>query len=146
MAAWRCTVYGVSMPRRYPSLAERFWLYAAIATTGCWLWTGRLVGKYGQLVVKCGADRAYHAAHRLSWEIHFGAIPVGLFVLHRCDNPPCVNPSHLFLGTHAENMADMRAKGRGARSEAQRKNKRPRKLSLWDLEKGSMTAKYSPWL
>lgn len=54
----------------------------------------------------------YTKAHRRAWELAHGPIPVGMDVLHRCDNPPCENPEHLFLGTAKDNMADARAKGR----------------------------------
>jgi hypothetical protein len=78
-------------------------------TGRCWLWTGATNDAgYGQL----RTNNAIEYAHRMSWEIHHGQITDGLFVCHRCDTPACVNPEHLFLGTHTQNVRDMLAKGR----------------------------------
>lgn len=91
-------------------LSARFWPRINKTAT-CWLWTGsKNRSGYGHLKV-C---RRYVAVHRISWQIANGkAIPDGLLACHHCDTPLCVNPEHLFLGTHTDNMRDMHAKGRG---------------------------------
>ena len=77
----------------------------------CWEWQGyRLKEGYGH--IKEG--KTMTLTHRLSWRVNFGEIPEAMLVLHRCDNPSCVNPDHLFLGTHQDNMDDRGAKGRQA--------------------------------
>lgn len=82
--------------------------YVVDAQSGCWFWIGS--------TDTCGYGiwnaHGQHSAHRASYVMHRGAIPPGQHVLHKCDQPNCVNPAHLSLGTHQDNMADLRAKGR----------------------------------
>jgi hypothetical protein len=98
-------------PKRRKPLADRFWGKVRVGKAQeCWEWTGgRYLAGYGFLP---DYPNGKLMAHRLSYEIHFGPISDGLHVLHKCDNPPCVNPNHLFLGTHQDNMADKVAKSR----------------------------------
>lgn len=71
--------------------------------TGCWLWlSGSGFGGYGRI----GINKITKSAHRVSYEVFKGKIPKGLGVLHNCDTPACINPDHLFVGTHTENMRD----------------------------------------
>lgn len=86
--------------------------------SGCWRWTGAKVPQgYGLIKRKDGAQLR---AHRVAYELAVGPIPTGMFICHRCDKPDCVRPSHLFVGTHMDNMADMVTKGRAARMQGQR--------------------------
>lgn len=105
------------MRKDYTPPEVRFWAKVN-KTDGCWLWTGAThrqgTGKTHGVFSWSGKQST---AHRFSWELHFGPIPEGLNVLHNCpngDEPHCVNPAHLWLGTLADNNRDMFAKGRGA--------------------------------
>lgn len=97
--------------RAHRSVEERFW--GKVDRRGpdeCWEWRGSHNGRhYGHFHPTKGTDEY---AHRFSYAMAHGAIADGLHVRHRCDNPPCVNPAHLELGTRLENMADMVARGR----------------------------------
>jgi hypothetical protein len=90
------------------TLRQRFDVYTR-KKPGCWDWVGyRDPNGYGRIDV----DDRPMLAHRLAYLVHYGSIPGGKNVLHKCDNPQCVNPEHLFLGTQADNVRDMHEKGR----------------------------------
>lgn len=94
--------------RRREPTAPRFWAKVS-QSDGCWQWTGATTSwGYGVLRVK---GHNVHA-HRVSWELHNGPIPEEMFVCHKCDNPQCTNPEHLFIGTARDNALDMIAKKR----------------------------------
>lgn len=102
-------------------LEQRFWRNV-LKTDSCWEWQGQCDSvrpastkgmrlRYGRFQIKGKRFKA----HRISWQMHFGPVPSGLNVLHKCDNPPCINPDHLFLGTTRDNSRDMSAKGRSTK-------------------------------
>jgi len=93
-------------------LPDRFWAKVA-KTEGCWLWTAAHSRRRNATYGHFGVGRRVRMAHRVSWMLSNGPIPGGAQILHRCDTPLCVRPDHLFLGTQADNVRDMWAKGRG---------------------------------
>lgn len=110
------------------TLKERFWekvdkngpIFVRMPYLGrCWVWTANTSEDgYGQ--IKEGSpSRKQFRAHRLSYEMHQKRIPEGLCVLHKCDNPPCVNPEHLFVGTRKDNSDDMEEKGRAVHAKGE---------------------------
>ena len=103
-----------TLPEKWykPTILKRFLERVDKRRDGCWLWRGSVSPSgYGQFAP---SRESYGSAHRWAYKLFCGPIPVGAFVLHTCDVRTCVNPSHLFLGSGADNMADMTAKGRQA--------------------------------
>lgn len=122
-------------------------------TSSCWLWIGAKRGgmcPYGN--IRFGKKRKL--SHRISYEIYKGKIPNGLFVLHKCDNPICVNPKHLFLGTWDDNNKDRKTKGRSATGnahgfklhpEAVAKGEDSASSKLTNIQVLEIRRKYIPW-
>ncbi len=107
--------------RRFSTMEERFWAKVQLGSSEeCWIWQAALK-RDGYGLFRVESYVAMRSAHRVSWEIAFGEIPTGMQVLHRCDNPPCVNPSHLWLGTQQDNIRDMNEKGRHVKAYQKRR-------------------------
>jgi hypothetical protein len=113
----------------YRPIDERLW-EKVHKTDSCWIWTGYKDGKgYGRI----GYNGKVEKPHRVSWMIANGEIPEGMFVCHHCDNPSCVNPEHLFLGTNNDNQRDMYNKGRGNKSHGEQHYRAKLTIEVADL-------------
>lgn len=115
-------VAGHSSRLRAPRpMSERFWEKVDVrGPDECWEWQAHAgTQRRGSFMVGSKRDGTHRLvmAHRIAYELHYGSIPEGMEVCHKCDNPPCCNPAHLFIGTHKENMEDMATKGRSSQGE-----------------------------
>lgn len=94
------------------TIDQRLWNRVVVDNKGCWNWTGTKDTKgYGSIRF----NKKGYWVHRFAWQLTYGEIPVSLMVCHRCDNPSCINPAHLFLGTAKDNSIDMMQKNRGGK-------------------------------
>lgn len=129
------------MSAKLPAVT-RFWSQVKKQADGCWLWTGQIrQDGYGQIALYEPGKRVRVGAHRFSYALHFGDVPPDLLVCHKCDVRRCVRPDHLFLGSAADNAADMVNKGRqatgdkhGSRTHPERLLGRSQKLSVADAK------------
>lgn len=126
------TILRKAPPRRGLTLQQRLEDGSMpVPECGCWIWLGaRRAKRYGQLRF----NQKHLAAHRAAWVVYRGEIPEGLHVLHKCDTPLCINPDHLFLGTHLDNMEDKETKGRGNHAAGERNGRhtKPERTSRGD--------------
>ena len=114
----RVTCSRPCLVKRRGTYEDRFWARVKKGRK-CWEWQGRCENDgYARIKRKGGGKQVF--VHRLSWELANGSIPIGLSVLHKCDNRKCVRPSHLFLGTNTDNMQDMLKKGRANKARGER--------------------------
>ena len=95
-------------------LYKRLMLHTRVSAAGCWEWVGSKRNGYGRMMIGSRTDgtRKSVSTHRLSYELHYGEIPQGMEICHKCDNPCCINPDHLFVGTRQDNTDDRERKGR----------------------------------
>lgn len=116
------------MPNHKKDPIDNFWNKVdKCSENDCWNWkASKYLAGYGAFYV----NRMKCLAHRFSYELHFGEIPKDLMVLHKCDNPSCVNPNHLFIGTHQDNMNDMVSKNRAGKSNAQLTEDQVREIKI----------------
>lgn len=130
-----------SGPKEKPPL-ERFWNNVT-KTDGCWLWSDPAINRYG--VLWLGKGKGQLSAHRFSYQLHHGEIPRGWVICHKCDVKNCVNPEHLYAGTHEDNTRDIVERGRFARSAGRvikAKRVRHKQRALLPSERSQMIEEY----
>lgn len=118
------------MPKPITPIEKRFFDKVE-KTSGCWLWKGGSTN-YGYGCLWCNEKKGLVRAHVFSYKFHKGVVPPGMCVCHKCDVPACVNPDHLWLGTHAENMRDGFAKGRIKNTNPSRGENHHKAKLTWD--------------
>lgn len=111
-------------PTTPENIVERFWskVDKSAGPGGCWLWLPVPTGRYGEF---CIGHQETVGAHRFAYELTHGPLAEGMLACHTCDTPRCVNPAHLFEGTHLDNNRDMHGKGRGQRGDKHSARLRP---------------------